>query len=96
MTAPESAGDPSAPGPPPKDGSMFRAVIGYLCIGGSLAGFLLLYFVPLPAGNNNALLFAMGIVFGWGSLIVSSEYGASQTGRRIADTAIKKMEGTES
>lgn len=85
-------GDPVAPGLPPKEGSLFRGIIGFLCIGGSLAGFLLLYFVPLPEGNENSLIFAMGIVFGWGGLVVSSEYGASQTGRRVAESAIKKME----
>lgn len=85
--------DETAPGPAPKDGSIFRAVIGYLALLAGIAGFIALFFIKVPAENNNALMFAMGIVFGWGSSIISSEYGASATGRKIADEAVKQLSG---
>lgn len=85
--------DESAPGPAPKDGSVFRAVIGFLALAAGIGGFIALFFVKVPAENNNALMIAMGIVFGWGSSIISSEYGASATGRKIADEAVKQMSG---
>lgn len=82
-------------GPPPKDGNAFRALIGLMCVVGSFAGFGLLFFVSIPEKNENALLLALGIVFGWGSAVVQSEYGASTTGRRMADIAVKQSEGTK-
>lgn len=84
--------DDATLGPPPKDGSAFRAVVGFLCIFGGLAGFFGLYFVEVPAGNRDALMLALGLVMGWGSAVVQSEYGASTTGRKAADATIKRME----
>lgn len=79
-------------GPPPRDGSLFRGVIGLVCVIGSLVGFGGLYFVEIPAGNRDALMLALGIVFGWGSAVVQSEYGASTTGRKVAEAGLKRME----
>ena len=79
-------------GPPPKEGSFFRAVIGFLALAVGMGGFGALFFIEIPARNENALMFAMGIVFGWGSAVISSEYGASTTGRRVAESAVKKLE----
>lgn len=84
--------DDSTLGPPPKDGSLFRAVVGFLCIIGGLCGFAGLYFVEVPAGNRDALMLALGLVMGWGSAVVQSEYGASTTGRKAADAAVKQIE----
>lgn len=86
--------DETSLGPPPKDGSAFRALVGLLCIVGGLCGFAGLYFVEVPAGNRDALMLALGLVMGWGSAVVQSEYGASTTGRKAADSAIKRMEQT--
>lgn len=80
-------------GPPPKDGSLFRGMVGLLAIVGSLIGFGGLYFVAIPPGNRDALMLALGIVFGWGSAVVQSEYGASTTGRKAAEAAVKQIEG---
>jgi drug/metabolite transporter (DMT)-like permease len=76
----------------PKEGSVFRHVIGFICVIGSMVGFGGLYFVAVPTGNRDALMLALGIVFGWGSAVVQSEYGASTSGRRAAESAIKRME----
>ena len=84
--------DKTSLGPPPRDGSLFRGVVGLLCIIGSLTGFAGLYFVEVPAGNRDALMLALGIVFGWGSAVVQSEYGASTTGRKAAESALKSFE----
>lgn len=77
--------------PPPREGSVFRAVVGLICVIGSMVGFGGLYFVEIPAGNRDALMLALGIVFGWGSAVVQSEYGASTTGRKAADAALGQL-----
>jgi len=79
--------------PPPREGSIFRAVVGLICVIGSMVGFGGLYFVEIPAGNRDALMLALGIVFGWGSSVVQSEYGASTTGRKAADAALNQLRG---
>lgn len=71
----------------------FRALIGIIAITGGLTGFLLLFFVNVPAGNRDALMLALGIVMGWGAAVIQSEYGATTTGRKVTDAAVKKMEG---
>lgn len=72
---------------------MFRGLVGFAAVAGSLIGFFLLYFVEVPEGNREPLLLALGIVFGWGSAVVQSEYGASTTGRRVAEAAVQRIEG---
>ncbi len=74
------------------DSAWFRGTIGFLCIAGSLIGFGGLYFVEVPVGNRDALMLALGIVFGWGSAVVQSEYGSTATGRKVADSAIRNIE----
>lgn len=74
--------------PPAQDGRRFRAVIGLTCVCAGLAGLALLFFIEVPARNENALLLALGVVLGWGSSVVASEYGASSTGRKAADAAL--------
>ncbi len=74
------------------DSAWFRGTIGFLCIAGSLIGFGGLYFVEVPIGNRDALMLALGIVFGWGSAVVQSEYGSTATGRKVADSAIRNIE----
>jgi len=69
----------------------FRAVIGLTCIMAGLAGLALLFFIEVPARNENALLLALGVVLGWGSSVVASEYGASSTGRKAADAALGQI-----
>jgi drug/metabolite transporter (DMT)-like permease len=84
--------DETAPGPPPKEGSLFRGILGFLCVGGSLIGFGGLYFIAIPPGNRDALMLALGVVFGWGSAVVQSEYGASSTGRKFAEATLKQVQ----
>jgi drug/metabolite transporter (DMT)-like permease len=79
-------------GPPPREGSLFRGLVGLLSVTGSLIGFGGLFFIAIPAGNRDALMLALGIVFGWGSAVVQSEYGASNTGRKMADLGLRSME----
>lgn len=76
----------------PHDNSLFRGVVGFLALGAGIAGFIALFWIEIPARNENALMFAMGIVFGWGSAVIASEYGATTTGRKVAESAIRNIE----
>jgi hypothetical protein len=76
----------------PQDNAVFRQSIGLLCILGGLSALAGLYFIDVPAGNKEPLLLAIGIVLGWGGSVVNSEYGATTTGRKVAETAVRTME----
>jgi hypothetical protein len=75
-----------------KDNAFFRQGIGLLCIIGGLSALAGLYFIDVPPGNKEPLLLAIGIVLGWGGSVVNSEYGATTTGRKVAETAVRTME----
>jgi len=64
----------------------FRTIVGWSAILLSAIGLLLLFFVKVPDGNNEALLLALGIVFGWGGSVVQSEFGSTSSGRNLAQT----------
>lgn len=63
----------------------FRPALGILAVVAGLTGLLALYWVEVPEGNMQALLLGLGIVLGWGSSVVQSEYGSTTTGRRLAE-----------
>ena len=75
-----------------REGTFFRPFLGLLCVFGSLAGFAALFYIKIPDENKDAMMFALGIVFGWGSNVVSSEYGATATGRKAAESAIRQLD----
>lgn len=72
--------------------SLFRAALGLLAMLGGLMGLAGLYFVPIPEGNREPLLLALGLVLGWGSTVIGYEYGSSPAGRRAADAGIRPPE----
>lgn len=76
----------------PHDNSFFRSVVGLLALAAGIGGFGALFWIEIPARNENALMFALGIVFGWGSAVIASEYGATTTGRKVAESAIRRIE----
>ena len=75
---------------PPCQGALYRAVLGLVALIGGLLGLGGLYFVPIPEGNREPLLLALGLVLGWGSTIVSYEFGSSPAGRKAADAGVKR------
>ena len=75
------------------DGHRFRAWIGIIARLSGMIGFFMLFFVEVPAGNREPMLLALGVVLGWGGAVVSSEFGASATGRKAADAAVRQIEG---
>ncbi len=77
---------------PYADNPSFRMMVGLVAVVGSFAAFGGLFYVEIPARNENALMFAMGVVFSWGSSVFASEYGASNVGRKVAEGAIKRMD----
>jgi len=76
--------------PLPTIGSRFRAVLGLVAMIGGLAGMGLLYFVPIPEGNREPLLLALGLVLGWGSTVIGYEFGSSPAGRRAAEAGVRQ------
>lgn len=75
-----------------RENHVFRAALGLIAVIGSMIAFGGLYFFEIPPRNENALMFAMGVIFGWGSSVFASEYGASNIGRKVADSAVKRMD----
>ena len=80
------------PDAPPRPGA-FRAALAILALLGGLAGMGLLYFVPIPEGNREPLLLALGLVLGWGSTVIGYEFGSSPAGRRAAEAGVRSGDG---
>ena len=75
-----------------KERGILRGLIGLIALGGAMAGFFALFLIEIPARNENALLLALGVILGWAGAVVSSEYGSTTTGRKVAESAIRKIE----
>lgn len=78
-----------------REGVIFRPFLGMICVLSGLAGIVGLYIIEIPSGNKDVLVLALGIVLGWGSAVVQSEYGATTTGRKIAESAVRNLETKE-
>lgn len=76
---------------PPKEGALYRAVLGLVALAGGLLGLAGLYFIPIPEANREPLLLALGLVLGWGSTVVGYEFGSSPSGRKAADAGVKQQ-----
>ena len=74
---------------PPREGALYRAILGLGTLVGGLLGLGGLYFIPIPEGNREPLLLALGLVLGWGSMVVGYEFGSSPAGRKAADAGIR-------
>jgi len=80
---------------PPREGALYRALLGLVALVGGLLGMAGLYYVPIPEGNREPVLLALGLVLGWGSTIVGYEFGSSPAGRKAADAGIKQSQGEQ-
>jgi hypothetical protein len=67
----------------------YRVAIAVLALTGGLLGMAGLYFVPIPEGNREPLLLALGLVLGWGSTVIGYEFGSSPAGRRAAEAGLR-------
>ncbi len=79
---------------PPREGALYRAVLGLVALTGGLLGLAGLYFVPIPEGNREPLLLALGLILGWGSTVVGYEFGSSPAGRKAADAGVRHPESS--
>ena len=69
--------------------SAFRGALALVALIGGLLGMAGLYFVPIPEGNREPLLLALGLVLGWGSTVIGYEFGSSPAGRRAAEAGLR-------
>lgn len=76
----------------PKDRGLFRFLIGFVALATAVAGFAALFFIRVPPENKDAMMFALGAVFGWAGSVIASEYGATTTGRKVAEAAVRSVE----
>src|SRR5206468_4379261 len=75
-----------------KDNGFFRFVIGLVALATAIGGFAALFVVRVPPENKDAMMFALGSVFGWATSVIASEYGSTATGRKVAESAVRQME----
>jgi hypothetical protein len=75
-----------------KDSGIFRFIIGALVMATAIGGFAALFVVRVPPENKDAMMFALGAVFGWAAGVVASEFGATTTGRKVAESAVRQIE----
>ena len=86
--------------PPPlppdrRDGGPYRVALGLVALIGGLAGLAGLYFIPIPEGNREPLLLALGLVLGWGSTVIGFEFGSSPAGRKAAAAGVRNEGPTQ-
>jgi hypothetical protein len=74
------------------DSGLFRFIIGLTVMATAIGGFAALFFIKVPVENKDAMMFALGAVFQWAAGVVASEYGASTTGRKVAESAVRQIE----
>jgi len=74
------------------DNGVFRFSIGFVVMLTAVSGFAALFFIKVPVENKDAMMFALGAVFQWAAGVVASEYGATTTGRKVAETAVRNLE----
>lgn len=74
------------------ESGLFRFIIGVVVMLTAIGGFAALFFVKVPVENKDAMMFALGAVFQWAAGVVASEYGATTTGRKVAEQAVRSME----
>lgn len=75
-----------------REGSVFRFIIGFIALATAVGGFAALFVVKVPPENKDAMMFALGAVFGWATSVIASEYGATTTGRKVAESAVRQIE----
>jgi hypothetical protein len=71
---------------------LFRFLIGFVAMATAVGGFAALFVVRVPPENKDAMMFALGAVFGWATSVIASEYGATTTGRKVAESAVRQIE----
>jgi hypothetical protein len=74
------------------ESGLFRFIIGVVVMLTAIGGFAALFIIRVPPENKDAMMFALGSVFGWAASVVASEYGATTTGRKVAEQAVRTME----
>lgn len=79
----------------PTRNSTFRFLVGLLALSAGIVGLVGLYVYPIPEGNREPLLVALGIVLGWGSNVVQAEFGGTTAGKKLTNALADKMTNGE-
>lgn len=74
-----------------RDFRAWRPAVGALAILSGIAGLIVLTFVTVPPSNQQAVFIGIGVVLGWGSTVVQSEFGGSNVGRRLGEKVVDQM-----
>jgi hypothetical protein len=56
-----------------------------------IAGLFGLYAFEVPSGNREPLLVALGVILGWGSNVVQSEFGGSALSKKLGEQMADSM-----
>lgn len=75
--------------PLPPETSRYRTLLSMVALVGGLLGLAGLYFVPIPEGNREPLLLALGLVLGWGSTVIGYEFSSSPAGRKAREAGLR-------
>jgi hypothetical protein len=87
-----AADRPQRPLALPHERQWFRPLLGLICVVGGIGGVVALYAFPIPTANQQPFTLALGIILGWGSAVVASEFGQSVTGRRLGEATVRALE----
>lgn len=68
----------------------FRFTIGLIALFAGLFGVVALFVVEIPPTNQQPILIALGVVLGWGTSVVQSEFGSTTAGRKLVQRAAEQ------
>ena len=71
-----------------------RNVTGAAVMAIAVTIIVLLFFVPLPQGNDEVALVVLGIAIGWASNVVQFHFGTSEGSKQKTDLLSERPSGT--
>lgn len=69
----------------------WRPALGAFALASGTLGLIILSFINIPHDNQQAVNIGIGVILGWGTAVVQSEFGGSAAGRRMAERMADKV-----